>query len=78
VVLRYKGFRFFFYSNEGSPREPPHVHVRSAEGEAKIWLRPEVRVAGSTGFDAAQLRELTGVALPQRDAIEEAWHEHFG
>jgi hypothetical protein len=22
VVFRYKGVRFFFYSNEGSPREP--------------------------------------------------------
>jgi len=28
VVLRYKGFRFFFYSNEDSPREPVHIHVR--------------------------------------------------
>ena len=27
VVFRYKGFRFFFYSNEGNPREPVHVHV---------------------------------------------------
>jgi hypothetical protein len=37
VVLRYKGFRFFFYSNEGSPREPVHVHVHvlGADGEAK-------------------------------------------
>jgi hypothetical protein len=22
VIFRYKGFRFFFYSNEGNPREP--------------------------------------------------------
>ena len=36
VVLRYKGFRFFFYSNEGSPREQVHIHVLGAEGEAKF------------------------------------------
>jgi hypothetical protein len=38
VVFRYKGFRFFFYSNEGSPRKPVHVHVRSGSSEAKLWL----------------------------------------
>lgn len=38
VIFRYKGYRFFFYSNEGSPREPVHVHVRGSDGEAKFWL----------------------------------------
>ena len=28
VIFRYKGFRFFFYSNEGNPREALHVHAR--------------------------------------------------
>jgi len=78
VVFRYKGFRFFFYSNEGNPREPVHVHVRSADGEAKLWLQPEVRVAGSGGFDAATLRELIEVARTRRELIEEVWHEYFG
>ena len=40
VAFRYKVFRFFFYSNEGNPREPLHIHVRSAEGEAKFRLTP--------------------------------------
>ena len=62
VVFRHKGFRFFFYANEGSPRELVHVHVRSGAGEAKLWLEPQVRVANSVGFDAATLRELTEVA----------------
>jgi len=26
VVFRYRGYRFFFYSNEGDPREPLHIH----------------------------------------------------
>ena len=53
AVFRYKGFRFFFYSNEGSPREPVHIHVRGEGGEAKFWLQPAVRVATSDGLDAA-------------------------
>jgi len=78
VVLRYKGFRFFFYSNEGSPREPVHVHVRAGGSEAKLWLEPQVRVAASYGFDAATLRELVEVAQAKREIIGTAWHEYFG
>lgn len=77
VVLRYKGFRFFFYSNEGSPQEPVHVHVRGAAGEAKFWLKPEVRVAMSLGFDARTLRELGRVVEDNAALIERAWNEHF-
>lgn len=78
VVLRYKGFRFFFYSNEGSPREPMHVHVRAGGSEAKLWLGPQVRVAASYGFDAGTLRELVEVAQSNRELIERAWDEYFG
>lgn len=77
VVFRYKGFRFFFYSNEGSPREPVHVHVRLGSSEAKLWLEPQVRVASSFGFDASTLRELVEVAQGNRALIERTWHEYF-
>lgn len=43
-VFRWRGFRFFFYSNEGSPREPCHVHVEHADGEAKVRHDPEIRL----------------------------------
>ena len=33
VVLRLEGFKFFFYSNEGNPQEPAHIHVRKAGEE---------------------------------------------
>ena len=77
VVFRHKGFRFFFYSNEGWPREPLHIHVRSADGEAKLWLDPAVAVAMSYGYDAAVLRELADVAEAHRELIERSWHEYF-
>lgn len=38
TVLREKGFRFFFYSREGT--EPPHIHVVGHGGEMKVWLQP--------------------------------------
>ena len=78
VVFRYKGFRFFFYSNEGSPREPVHVHVRGEGGEAKLWLKPSAHVATSDGLDARTLRELAGVVEENTELIERTWREHFG
>jgi hypothetical protein len=72
------GFRFFFYSNEGTPREPVHVHVEKGDAEAKFWLRPEVRVAYNDGYDARTLRRLIGMVEASRERIERAWDEFFG
>ena len=78
VIFRYKGFRFFFYSNEGSPREPIHVHVRADGNEAKFWLTPTVSMADNDGFDAKTLRELTLVIEENTALIERTWHDYFG
>ena len=78
VVFRERGFRFFFYSNEGSPREPVHIHVERDDVEAKFWLNPAVRVAYNDGYDARTLRELMGIVVANRDRIERAWNEFFG
>ena len=78
VVFRYKGFRFFFYSNEGLPREPVHIHVREGRNEAKFWLHPTVQLAHSDGLNAHTLRELAQLIANHRTLIERAWHEHFG
>lgn len=77
VVFRQKGFRFFFYSNEGEPREPLHVHVRGAEGEAKFWVHPAVTVVESHGYDARTLRELSEIIQENAALIERTWNEFF-
>ena len=68
----------FFFSNEGDPREPVHIHVRKDGGEAKFWVEPEVSLAQSAGFDARTLRRLAAVVAERADEITEAWHEYFG
>ena len=77
AIFRYKGYRFFFYSNEGNPREPVHVHVRGSGGEAKFWLHPMVHLDASHGFDARTLRELTEAVEQNIVIIEGAWNEYF-
>ena len=78
TVLRHEGYRFFFYSNEGEPLEPLHVHVRKAEAVAKLWLEPHVTVAESYGMDSSELKELLAVAQESKTLIREYWNEHFG
>ena len=36
TVLYVKGWRFFFYSDEGN--EPIHIHVQKGDSESKYWL----------------------------------------
>jgi hypothetical protein len=78
VVFRWKGIRFYFFSNEGYPREPLHIHAERQDAEAKLWLHPEVRVATSVGFDRKTLAELVEQVARRKGEIERAWHEHFG
>jgi Domain of unknown function (DUF4160) len=78
VVFREDGFRFFFYSDEGDPREPVHIHVHKGGADAKFWLYPAVALAYNHGFDARTLARLGKVIEPRRQEIEDAWHDHFG
>ncbi len=78
TVLRTRGYRFFFYSNEGRPREPAHIHVEQGGKEAKFWLRPEVHLAYNIGFNSSALRQLLALIEANRERIEKAWNEFFG
>jgi hypothetical protein len=78
VIFRAGGFQFFFYSNEGNPREPPHVHVGKADREAKFWISPDVLLAYNDGFTSKTLRELLELIEANRERLERAWDEYFG
>lgn len=75
TVLRSEGYRFFFYSLEGS--EPPHIHVERDDGVAKFWLNP-ISLAQSRGFRTHELNRLRAMVIEHRTAFLEAWHVHFG
>jgi hypothetical protein len=74
TVLRVGRYRFFFFSNEGD--EPPHIHVKAAEHEAKFWLDP-VQPAANYGFNARELNQIEQLVEEYRDDLWEAWNEHF-
>jgi hypothetical protein len=74
TIFRYKNYRFFFFSRE-EPRV--HVHVRSSEGEAKIWMEPAIEVDRSVGYNQSQMSEIIQQVERHRDEIESSWREHF-
>ena len=78
AVLHDKGFRFYFNFSEGEPREPVHIHVaKRGEGDAKLWLYPEVAFASTHGFDARIQNWIIRVVEAHWEQIESAWNEHF-
>ena len=74
TVLRIAGFRFFFYSDEGS--EPPHIHVERSDEVAKFWLEP-VELASSSGFSAKEINQLRKLVAENQTHLVESWHEYF-
>lgn len=67
----------FFYSNEGNPREPAHIHVERGSGEAKLWLRPEITVAYNDRLSARDLGTAVRLAEENRGTIETVWSGFF-
>lgn len=74
TVLRLLGFRFFFYSNEGS--EPPHIHIERADELAKFWLEP-VELVSSSGFSAKEINQVRKMVVENQAHLLQAWHEYF-
>jgi len=75
TVLRWNGYRFYFFSNEGD--EPPHIHVDKGGGTAKVWL-DTLELARSVGLSNREIAELSAKVRDERDAFLEAWRGYFG
>jgi len=76
-VFEINGYKFFFYSNEGNPRERCHIHIRKSGNEAKFWLTPSVSLADSWGFSGKELNEIEKFVFEKKELIEEKWNEYF-
>ena len=72
TVLRIKSFRFHFYSDELN--EPPHIHVRTPDGECKFWLDP-VRLAGNKGVPANVVRNIERLVFEYQILLKEHYNE---
>ena len=76
-VFNWKGYRFHFFSNEGDPLEPIHIHVRKGPNLAKFWVHPVISLANNYGFVSKELNEFKVKIEENRELIKEKWDEHF-
>ncbi len=76
-VFEIDGYKFFFFSNEGDPSEPCHIHVRKAGNLAKFWVEPNVRLDSSDGFNSKELKFIASAVEEYKELIKEAWDEFF-
>jgi len=74
TVLRIKGYRFYFLSNEESRK---HVHVECENGEAKFWIEPIVASAEHYGIRPKQLNEIQKIIQRHKNEIIKEWQRHF-
>lgn len=74
TVFREGPYRFFFFSCE---ELRPHIHVTCSDGEAKIWLEPEIALAQKTGLEHRQITEIIKIVKERKHDIIKAWVEHF-
>jgi hypothetical protein len=73
VILRVRGFKFFFYQADVA-NEPPHVHVTKEGNEAKFWLDP-VRIARAGRFRKSDLRDIERIIQDNVEFLLKAWEE---
>ena len=73
TVLRLKGYRFFFYSND---HDPPLIHVEKGGATAKFNLQP-VELLRSKNFNANEINELRKIVNVYSNYFKNKWYEHF-
>jgi hypothetical protein len=74
TVFRDGPFRFFFFSRE---EERLHVHVQSADGEAKFWIEPEIELARNHQLSGQDLSRVLELVIEHEQEIRDAWQRHF-
>ncbi len=76
-IFEWDGYKFFFFSNEGIPLEPCHIHVRKGNSIAKFWINENVELDSSWDFSSKELNNLEGKIEEQKELIKEKWNEYF-
>lgn len=75
TILQINGFRFFFFSADGS--EPIHVHVKKGNGDGKIWILPEPNPAYLIDFTAQEEMQIMDIVSQNKELIIKKWNEYF-
>ncbi len=75
TILLIDGFRFFFFSDEGS--EPCHIHIKKGGARGKIWLNPEIEENYYYGFTEQEKRKIRNIVEEHYEYLIQKWDEYF-
>lgn len=67
-------YRYYFFSREETR---PHIHVASADGEAKIWLEPQIEVAKAINLSDKEVKRILNTIKRRKEEIDACWVKHF-
>ena len=75
TVLAINGFKFHFYSDEGS--EPCHTHIKKGGGRGKWWLEPAPKEEYAYGFTIQERRQIKRIIEEHQQQLINTWYEYF-
>lgn len=74
TVFKQGPYRYYFFSREETRM---HIHVLSADGEAKIWMEPFIELADHNGLSEQELKIILDIAKDRKEEIHAKWNTHF-
>ena len=73
TVLKLKGYRFFFFSNE---HDPKHIHIQNQQKYAKIDLET-LNIINNYKFNSKEIKEIINIVKENQNNFIKAWNEYF-
>lgn len=83
-LFRISSYVVFFWSNEGKPLEPIHVHIsykRPIDNSTKIWITESGKCLLSNNnskIPSKTLKQIISILENQNEYIKEEWLKRFG
>ncbi|MBQ3757972.1 MAG: DUF4160 domain-containing protein [Synergistaceae bacterium] len=84
TIFKIGRYVVYFWTNEGEPREPVHVHIavgRPVSNATKLWITSNGKVLicnNNSMIPEKGLRRLIDDIEKDADVIIEAWRKYFG
>ncbi len=71
TIFKSGDFRFFLFSNKGSPSDPEHIFVRRGRHVVQFWLKPAIVLADvDENFAAWELADIEQIIRKNKDFID--------
>lgn len=83
-VFRVSNYLIYFWTNEGEPIEPFHVHVTSgtpSENDTKIWITSTGRCLmahNKSNIPTHKLNQIMKIVEARHSEVLSKWLDYFG